>query len=62
MGVFFILASSSVNSTGLALMGVITTIAGLIEVISSLSLRSLKDTVTDGRAILETLQHGSKKS
>ena len=62
MGIFFILASSSVNSTGLALMGVITTIAGLIEVISSLSLRSLKDTVTDGRAILETLQHGSKKS
>ena len=56
VGIYFIIASDSIETVGFIIMGLLTTIAGSIEVFSSLSKESLRDTLQDGKEIVETLK------
>lgn len=56
VGIYFIIASDSVETAGFIIMGTLTTIAGSIEVFSSLTKESLRDTLQDGKEIVETLK------
>jgi uncharacterized membrane protein HdeD (DUF308 family) len=56
VGTYFIIASDSIETVGFIIMGLLTTIAGSIEVFSSLSKESLRDTLQDGKEIVETLK------
>ena len=56
LGAYFIFMSNTINNVGLGVMGVITTIAGLIEVISSLRKDVLQKTVQDGKDIVKILK------
>ena len=55
-GIYFILASDAINIKSYLVMGIITSIAGLIEVIACLNAKTLKDTLEDGREIVETMR------
>lgn len=57
IGVYFIVVCSSINTTGFMIMGAVTTVAGIIEVISSVNAKSIKDTVQDGKEIVNTLKN-----
>lgn len=56
IGPYFIFGSDSISTPGFAVMGVLTAIAGLIEVISSLSFKSITSTYQDGKDIVKTLK------
>lgn len=56
VGVYFIVASDSINQVGFTIMGCLTTVAGAIEVFSSINAESLKNTVEDGKEIVKTLK------
>ncbi len=56
LGAYFVFMSNTINNVGLGVMGVITTIAGLIEVISSLRKDILQKTVQDGKSIVKILK------
>lgn len=56
LGAYFIFMSNTINNVGLGVMGVITTIAGLIEVISSLRKDVLQKTIQDGKDIVKILK------
>ena len=56
LGAYFIFMSNTINNVCLGVMGVITTIAGLIEVISSLRKDVLQKTVQDGKDIVKILK------
>ena len=56
LGAYFIFMSDTINNVGLGVMGVITTIAGLIEVGSSLRKEVIQKTVQDGRDIVKILK------
>lgn len=55
-GIYFIIASDSINIKSYLVMGIITTIAGAIEVFSSLNEKTIKDTIEDGKNIAKTLK------
>lgn len=57
VGIYFIIASDSINTVGFIIMGTLTTIAGSIEVFSSLNAQSLRGAVQDGKDIVETLKN-----
>jgi uncharacterized membrane protein HdeD (DUF308 family) len=56
LGAFFIFASDSINTVGFAIMGIITTIAGCIEVFSAMTREELEKTMKDGKEIVKTLK------
>ena len=56
LGAYFIFMSNTINNAGLGVMGAITIIAGLIEVISSLRKEVLQKTVQDGKDIVKILK------
>lgn len=56
LGAYFIFMSDTINNVGLGVMGVITTIAGLIEVGSSLRKDVIQKTVQDGKDIAKILK------
>ncbi len=56
MGPFFIFKSNTIDLNGYLLMGTLTTVAGLIEVISSLSMQTLRDTISDSKEIVKKLK------
>ena len=56
LGAYFIFMASTINNVGLGVMGVITTIAGLIEVISSIRKDILQKTLADGKEIITVLK------
>ena len=58
VGPYFIFASSTIDTNWLAVMGILTALAGLIEVIASFSSDAIKGTVKDGRDIVKTLKTG----
>ena len=56
VGPYFIFASDYINSTGFIIMGVVTMIAGTIEVISALTMETLKSTIRDGKDIVRIIK------
>lgn len=61
IGPFFIFAPT-VNVTGYIVMGVLTSVAGTIEVISALTMDNIKSTVKDGKDIVRIMKENDKKS
>ena len=55
-GVIFIVLADSIVRAGFIVMGVITIIAGVIEVLSALTKESLEQTLKDGKDILKALK------
>lgn len=55
-GVYFLLASDSIGISSYFVMGVITTIAGILAVATSLNEQTIKDTIEDGKEIAKTLK------
>ena len=56
LGVIFIVLADSIVRAGFIVMGVITIIAGVIEVLSALTKESLEQTLKDGKDILKALK------
>ncbi|MBR5389094.1 DUF308 domain-containing protein [Candidatus Saccharibacteria bacterium] len=61
VGPYFIIASSAIDIKSLVMMGILTAVAGLIEVIAAFSTQALKDTFKDGKDIVRTLKTGKAK-
>lgn len=60
VGPYFIFVSDSINIQGYIIMGVLTTVAGTIEVISALTRDNLKGTLDDGKKIMRIIKDGEK--
>ncbi len=56
IGPFFIICSDSIGIGWYIVMGVVTTIAGAIEVISTLTREGIKNTVDDGKKIVKIIK------
>lgn len=56
MGIYFIIASNSINATGYAIMGSMTTIAGIIEVAHAITRQNIEDAVKDSKDIVKALK------
>ncbi|MCR5832902.1 MAG: DUF308 domain-containing protein [Candidatus Saccharibacteria bacterium] len=56
VGPYFIFASDTINTTGFIIMGVLTTVAGIIEVISALTMENIKGTIKDGKDIVRIIK------
>ncbi len=56
MGLFFIFASDSINSVGYAIMGSITTVAGIIEIAHAMTRENIENTVSDSKDIVRILK------
>ena len=56
MGIYFIIASNSINATGYAIMGSLTTIAGIIEVAHAITRQNIEDAVKDSKDIVKALK------
>jgi len=55
-GIYFILASKDIGVSSYLLMGILTTIAGTLEVASALNVKTIKSTIEDGKHIVKTLK------
>ncbi len=55
-GIYFLIAHADINIKSYLVMGIITTVAGAIEVASCFNRKTLRDTIEDGREIVETMQ------
>ena len=60
IGPYFIITSDSIDINGYIIMGVITTVAGTIEVISALTKDNLKGTIKDGKDIVRIIKDGEE--
>ena len=60
LGPYFIIASDSITPVGFTIMGIITSIAGVIEVFSSLTRDELEKTMKDGKEIIKTIKEDDK--
>lgn len=58
IGIYFIAASSSIDTRGFLAMGIIMAIAGVIDIIASYSTEALKNTVEDGKAAVRVIKTG----
>lgn len=56
MGIYFIIASNSINATGYAIMGSMTTIAGIIEIAHAITRQNIEDAVKDSKDIVKALK------
>jgi uncharacterized membrane protein HdeD (DUF308 family) len=56
LGPYFIFASNSITPVGFTIMGIITSIAGVIEVFSALTREELEKTMKDGKEIIKTIK------
>lgn len=55
-GIYFLIAHADINIKSYLVMGLITAIAGAIEVASCFNAKTLKDTLEDGREIVDTMK------
>jgi len=55
-GTYFIVSSSTIDTNGLLIMGILTAVAGLIETISIYSMETLQSTFKDGKEIVRILK------
>ncbi len=56
MGLYFILASNSINATGYLIMGSITTVAGIIEIAHAITRENLENTLKDSKDIVKAFK------
>ena len=62
MGIYFILASNSIDASGYSIMGSITTVAGVIEVFHALKEHALRDAIKDSKNIVSALSGAPKET
>jgi len=55
-GIYFLIAHADINIQSYFVMGLITSVAGAIEVASCFNAKTLKDTLEDGREIVDTMK------
>lgn len=60
MGPYFIIVSDSIDIPGYIIMGVLTMVAGLIEVISALTRDNIRGTIDDGKEIVRIMKDEKK--
>ena len=58
MGLFFIFASDSIAVFWYIVMGALTTVAGVIEIVSAINHGQLDSTIDDGKKILTIIKNG----
>jgi uncharacterized membrane protein HdeD (DUF308 family) len=56
MGIYFIFASDSIDASGYAIMGSITTVAGIIEIAHTITRKNIEDAVNDSKQIVKVLK------
>ena len=61
MGSYFILASNTINATGYLIMGSITTLAGVIEIVHAVKENAIRDAIEDGKSIVKAFKDESKR-
>ncbi len=61
LGPFFVIRSGSIDIPGYIIMGVLTTVAGLIEVISALTRENIRGAVEDSKKIVTIMKDGNDK-
>jgi uncharacterized membrane protein HdeD (DUF308 family) len=61
LGPFFVIRSGSIDIPGYIIMGVLTTVAGLIEVISALTRENIRCAVEDSKKIVTIMKDGNDK-
>lgn len=61
IGPYFIIVSDSIDVAGYTIMGALTTVAGLIEVISALTKENLRGTLDDGKEIVRIMKDGEQE-
>ena len=61
-GIFFLINSENIGIGSYLIMGIITSVAGLIEVISCLNAKTIKDTIEDGKEIVKTMKAEEEKT
>jgi uncharacterized membrane protein HdeD (DUF308 family) len=59
MGIYFIFASDSIGVSSYAVLGSITTIAGIIEVFHAMTRQNLEDAVRDGKDMIKAFKDDS---
>lgn len=57
-GAYFIISSSSIDAKGILIMGILTAVAGIIEIISTTNSETIKNTVEDGKAAVRVIKTG----
>lgn len=62
LGPFFLINSDSIDIPGYIIMGALTTVAGIVEIISGTTRESIRGTVNDGKDIVRIMKTGKKKS
>ena len=62
IGPYFIINSDWIDIPGYIIMGVLTTVAGAIEVISTFTRENLKSTLNDGKKIVDIMRDGEEIS
>lgn len=60
VGPYFIFASNSINISGYIVMGVLTMVAGTIEVLSALTMETIRSTIQDGKDIVHIMKDDKK--
>lgn len=61
LGPFFIFASDSIGIVWYIVMGAVTTVAGLIEVISALTHENIESTINDGKKIVNIIMNDKEE-
>lgn len=61
VGTYYIISSSSIDTTEFLIMGILTTLAGIIEIVSVSSAETFVNTVKDGKEIVRTLKNDKKE-
>ena len=56
MGLYFIFASNTINATGYMIMGSITTVAGIIEIVHAIKQNAVRDAITDSKKMVRALK------
>lgn len=57
-GLYFVICSKSIEITSYMFMGILTTVAGVIEVVTAIKMGGIKSTIQDSKEILEIMKDG----
>lgn len=60
LGIYFLVARNSIDISGYIVMGALTSVAGVIEVISAFTKDTIKSTISDGKDIVHIMKSGEK--
>ncbi len=60
LGPYFIIASDSIDIGNYLVMGALTTVAGIAEIISASTKESLKETIDDGKKMVHIMKDGKE--